>query len=53
MAVAAKSSNCFEIEQYPFNGPVLNKIFYVDLFSRMNYPLTAKYAIGKLITKQT
>ena len=49
MAVAAESSNCLEIEQYPFNGPVLNKIFYVDLFSRINYPLTEKYTVGKFI----
>ena len=51
MAVAAESSNSLQIQECPFNGPELNKIFYVDLFSRINYPLTAKYAIGKLIAK--
>ena len=49
MAVAAESSNSLEIEECPLNGPVLNKIFYVDLFSRINYPLTEKYTIGKFI----
>ena len=40
MVVAAESSNSLEIEEWPFNGPVSNKIFYVDLFKRINYPLT-------------
>ena len=40
MAVAAESSNSLEIEEWPFNGPVLKKIFYVDLFKRINYPFT-------------
>ena len=48
MAKAAESSNSLHIEKYPFNEPVLNKIFCMDLFSRINYPLTAKYATGKL-----
>ena len=51
MAVAAEPSNSLQTEECPFNGPVLNKTFYVDLFSPINYPLTAKYAIGKLIAK--
>ena len=49
MAVAAESSNSLRIKEYPFNEPVLNKIFYVDLFSRINYPLTEKYTVGKFI----
>ena len=51
MAVAAESSNSLHIEQCPFNKPVLNNIFDVDLFSFINYPLTANYAIGKLTAK--
>ena len=39
MAVAAESSNSLEVEEYPFNEQVLNKIFYVDLFNCINYPL--------------
>ena len=42
MAVAAESSNSLEIEECPFNEPVLNKMFYVDLVNRINYPLTAQ-----------
>ena len=51
MTVAAKSSNSLQIHECPFNGPVLNKIFHVDLFSPINYSFTAKDAIGKLIDK--
>ena len=42
MAVAAESSNSLEIAECPFNGAVFNKIFYVDLFNRINYPPTAQ-----------
>ena len=42
MAEAAESSNSLHIEEYDFNEPVLNKIFYVALFGCINYPLTAK-----------
>ena len=51
MTVAAESSNSLQIEECPFNGPVFNKIFHVDLFGPINYSLIAKYAIGKLIDK--
>ena len=53
MAVAAESSNSLEIEECPLNGPVLNKIFYVDLFNRINYPLTTQLEsllLNKLFT---
>ena len=52
MIVAAESSNSLHIE-CAFNKPVFNKIFYVGPSSRINYPLAAKYAIGKLIVKKT
>ena len=52
MAVAADSSNSLHIEECDFNEPVLNKIVYMNLFSCINYPLTAKYTTGELIAKQ-
>ena len=36
MAVAAESSSSFHIGEWDFNEPVLNKIFYVDLFYCIN-----------------
>ena len=51
MAVGAESSNSMQTDKCPSIGPVFNKIFYVDLFSRINYPLTAKYVIAKLIAR--
>ena len=51
MAVAAESSNSLQTDKCPSIGPVFNKIFYLNLFSRINYPLTAKYVIGKLAAK--
>ena len=51
MAVGAESSNSLQTDKCPSIGPVFNKIFYVDLFSRINYPLTAKYVIAKLVAK--
>ena len=49
MAVAAESSNSLHIEQCPFNKPVLNNIFDVDLFSFINYPLTYRTRINNKI----
>ena len=51
MAVIAESSESLDLEECNFNEQVLNKVFYVDLFSCINYPLTAEYTIGKLIAK--
>ena len=50
MAVAAELSNDLHIEECPFNEPDLNKIFHVDLFSRINH-FAANYAIRTLIVK--
>ena len=51
MAVVAESSDSLQTDKCPSIGPVSNKIFCVDLFSRINYPLTAKYVIAKLVAK--
>ena len=39
------------MQDCPFNKPVLKNIFDVDLFSCINYPLTANYAIRKMTAK--
>ena len=51
MAVAPESRNSLHIEECDFDEQVLNKISFMDLFSCMNYPLSAIYTIGKLVAK--
>ena len=50
MAVAAKSRS-FPKEKRDFNKLVFNKIFYLVVFSCINYPINAKYTFEKLIAK--
>ena len=51
MAVVAKSRSSLDIEKCDFNMLVLNKIFYLVVFSCINLPLNAKYTSEKLIAK--
>ena len=53
MTVATKSRRSLHIEKCDFNELILNKVFYLVLFSCINYRLTAKYTFGKLIAKLT
>ena len=51
MAVVAKSISILHKEKCDLNKLVLNKIFYLGIFSCRNLPLTAKYTSEKLIAK--
>ena len=53
MAGVAKSRSSLHIEKSDFDMVVLNKIFYLVIFSCINLPLTAKYTSEKLISKLT
>ena len=50
MAVDAKSRTSLHKVKCDFNELVLNKIFYLVVFTRINRPFTAKYTSEKLIT---
>ena len=51
MAAVAKSRNSLHKEKCDFNKLVLNKIFYLVVFSCINLPLTAKYTSEKPIVE--
>ena len=51
MSVAAKSKSHLHKNKYNFNQQVSNKILYLDFFSCINFPITAKYKSEKLIAK--
>ena len=51
MAVVTKSRSSLHAEKCEFNKLVLNKIFYLVVFSCINLPLTAKYIFEKLIAE--
>ena len=51
MTVVAKSVSILHKEKCDLNKLVLNKIFYLVVFSCINLPLTAKYTSVKLIAK--
>ena len=46
-----KSSSSLHIEKCDFTYQILSKLFYLVLFSCMNYHLTAKYKTEKRIAK--
>ena len=48
-----KSSSSLHIEKCDFTYQILSKLFYLVLFSCMNYHLTAKYKAGKLVAQET
>ena len=49
MAVAAKSKSSLHIEECDLKELVLDKIFYLVVFSCINCPLTPKYTSENLI----
>ena len=51
MAAAAKPRISLHIEKCDSNTLVLNKIFYLVVFSCINLPFTEKYTSEKLIAK--
>ena len=51
MTLAAELSNSLNTEECDFFKVNLNKIFFLDSFSCINYHLTEKYTAGKLMAK--
>ena len=51
MSVVAKSRSHLHKNKFNFNQQVSNKILYLDFFSCINLPLTAKYTSEELIAK--
>ena len=51
IALAEEPTSSLHIEECDFNSLIFNKIFYMELFGYINHLLTAKYTIGKILSK--